>query len=408
MKKLLCCIIAAAMIFALTACQTSESTPSASASAESASAPAESASAASESASASTVSEASPGTSSGVTVPSDLPKKKIGVVYMTFADKLGSQFKSSLESLAQTFNVEFTFIETGMSQEQGQAAVDSAIQSGLDGLLVIPASVSIVDSAQKAGVAVAGFCSEPVADQVQQLPAYDNYVGTVADNNYNIGLHAADALYSAGCRKIGIIGLTQGLAQNADDRIRGIRDGVANHADMQIIGENMSMGEWAKGVSSLAAAYPEMDGLFVNSADESVYQAMNNEGLIGTVKLATVDVSQSTKDYFDNGTLVYIAGGQYGTIMTSFAALYNYLYDGTKLIPDTTKPVLREHVELTNIADYEAYAMVVDGATPVYTPDEIAAMIKGFNPGFSFEAFTKLCDEYSLTDVTTRHPELLK
>jgi hypothetical protein len=135
---------------------------------------------------------------------------------------------------------------------------------------------------------------------------------------------------------------------------------------------------------------------------------MLTNGLVGKVKLATVDVSENTKMFVDNGTIVYIAGGQYNTIMTAFAALYNYMYDGTRIIPDPGKAVYAPYLEIKTSSDYETYAKLVEGPTPVYKPEEIAAMIKGFNPSFTPDDFVKVNQSYSLEDLAKRHADLLK
>ncbi len=399
MKRFFYYVLVIAIVISMTACATPSTTPE-----ETTVAPTASEEVAAPAVSEEMISEVVEAES---VFPSDLPAMKIAVVYSTFADKLGSQFKSSLESLAEPFNVEFMFVETGFSTEQGQAAVDSAMQSGIDGLMMVSTTVATADNAQKAGVALVGYSGQNTEEIALEISAYDNYIGTVADSNYNIGLHSALALYEAGCRKIGVIGLTPGLAKSHDDRMRGFVDGAAQYPEMEIIAEDLSMAQWAPAVSSFAAAYPEMDGIFSTASNEAVYQAIANEGLIGSVKLATVDISESTKDYFDNGTLVYIAGGQYGTIMTSFAVLYNYLYDGTMLLPDTAKPALREHIEIRNSVDYELYEKFIEGDLPVYTPEEIAAMIVGFNPDFTYENFEELCANFSLVDVAERHSDLV-
>ena len=320
---------------------------------------------------------------------------------------MGMQFKSALESLADSFNIEFVFFETGYTQEQAQTTFETALQTGLDGTLMIGIGVAILEACKQAGdIPIAVFGTEPLDEQTaKDFAAYDNYIGGVSESNYNLGINAAEALYEAGCRKIGAIGLTPGITKIFDDRTRGFKDGVAQHADMEIIAENLSMVEFGQALSSFAAVYPEMDGVFVAGIPVEVYKAIYTEGLIGKVKLAAVDIIESTKDYFDKGTLVYAAGGQYGSIMISFAVLYNYLYDGTRLIPDTSITVMRNYIELFSSEDYANYEKVIMGDVMVYTPNEIAAMIKGFNPSFTYEELEQLCAEFSLADVAARHAE---
>lgn len=343
-----------------------------------------------------------------VQIPADLKKYKIGVMYFTFTDKLGSQMKKALDYLAKDFNVEFVYIEATYSSEAGQAALETALQTGLDGVVAVSSGVAFAEACKKAGdVPCVSIQIEPNDDQVaKDMAAYDCYLGAVCENDYQVGVNAVEALYASGVRNLGICGLTPGLARSHDDRIRGVKDAVDKHSDLKLVAEDYTMAEYAKSISSFAAAYPEMDGLFASQGVETIYQTMNTEGLIGSVKLATVDISESTGDYFDNGTLVSIAGGQYGTTMVGFAVLYNYLNDGTRIIPDTSVTLHRPFIEVKSGEEYQDYLKYVDSDIPVYTVDEVAAMIHGFNPEAGFETFTKAAGDYSLADIANRHKGL--
>ena len=341
-------------------------------------------------------------------IPAELPKFKIGVMYYTFTDKLGSQMKNALDYIADDFNVEFEYIEASWSAEAGQAAMETALQTGLDGIIAVSSGVAVLDACKKAGnVPFVSIQVEPIDNNVAaDMSAYDCYLGAVSENDLQVGINAIEALHASGVRNLGVCGLTPGYARSHDDRIRGVKSAVKQKTDLTLGAEDYTLAEYAKSVSSFAAAYPEMDGLFVSQGVESIYQTMNTEGLIGSVKLAMVDISESTGDYFDNGTLVYIAGGQYGTTMIGFALLYNYLYDNTRIIPDTTVTLRRPFIEVKSSEEYEHYLKHVDGDIPVYTAEEIAQLIHGFNPEASYGSFAKASADYSLQDIVARHGDL--
>ena len=343
-----------------------------------------------------------------VVIPSNLPPKKIGVIYSSFTDKLGGQFKVALESLQKDFNVEFKFIETGTSTEQGQSAVDSALQTGLDGVMAVSVTAAMLETGKKAGdIPFVGFGSAPADDAaMQEITSYDNYLGVIVNSDFMLGQQACDALYNSGCRNIGICGISPGLAKNHDDRLAGFKDEIKKYPDMKIVAEDLSHAAWANAIAAFAAAYPEMDGLFSTAANESVYQAMQTSGLIGSVKLATADISESTPDYLDNGTIVYIAGGQYNTIMSAFVVMYNYLYDGTRILPDSAVAVGSPFIALQSADDIERYQTFIEGDTMVYTPDEMASMIIGFNKNFTPEKFIQVNANFGLADVAERHKDL--
>ncbi|MHB8806139.1 MAG: sugar ABC transporter substrate-binding protein [Anaerolineaceae bacterium] len=340
-------------------------------------------------------------------IPSDLPKYKIALVYSTFTDKLGSQMKSAMEYLAEDFNVEFVFLETGYSADT-VTVIESTLQTGIDGIIMVGVSPAVLDAAQKAGdVPVVMIQSEPTTpEQASEMAAYDNYLGAICENDYEVGYQALEALYNAGARNFAIAGLTKGLSKTHDDRAQAAIDFINSKSDATLLADDYSMGLWSDALTSFAASFPEMDGFFATGGSEGVYQVMRTEGLTGKVKYATIDIQESTGEYFQSGDLAWIAGGQYGTTMVGFTVLYNYLADGTRIIPDTTVTLYRPFLELNNYDEYEVYLKYVDGEIPVYTVEEVAQMVHKFNLDANFEYFQNLAETYSIEDIQTRHANL--
>ncbi|HWQ73768.1 MAG TPA: substrate-binding domain-containing protein [Clostridia bacterium] len=342
-------------------------------------------------------------TASNLNIPSDLPKFKILVREMNFTNTLYAGWKKALESLQKQFNVEFVFVETGGSTDASKQALESALQTGINGSLDLGLTEQDVQIMLPSNCATVMYSSEPTDEATAAAMAgYTNYLGSIDEDNYGSGVKAAEALYQAGCKNIAIAGLTKGIAKLMDERLRGFMDGIAKHPEMKIIAEDYSMVEFAKAISTFAAAYPEMDGVYVSLINESVFQAFATEGLVGRVKLAGWDISDSTKDYIENGTLVYTGAGQEGSILAAFAVLYNYLYDGTYLIPDRAMTVPRAYIDILTADDYDNYMTYIVNS-PAYTPDEVAGMIKAFNPSFTYEQFVDLNKNYSLDDIMQRH-----
>ena len=339
-------------------------------------------------------------------VESSFPKKTVGVIYSSFTDELGRSFKLSLESLAAYFNVDFKFVETGYNSEEAQSMVDSLLQSGPDGLIIVAPSVANLEAAKKTGTAVIGM-NDPVDEETaRQFASYSNYIGAIVNNDYDIGVQAADALYAAGCRNICVCYLTPGTSKNHDDRYRGFKDRIAEkYPDMKILAENASRANWSAGINTFAAAYPEMDGLFLTACSEPAYNAIRKNGLVGKVKLATADISESTVDYLENGTIVMIAGGQYNKMMLAFAALYNFMYDGTRIIKSDTNSYATPFIMVKNSEDFENYQKYINVETAksyVYSPEYIGTLIQGTNPSMTPDAFRAVCENYSLEDVLSR------
>jgi ABC-type sugar transport system substrate-binding protein len=339
----------------------------------------------------------------------NMSRYRIGLVYGQFTDKLGMQMKNAMDYLAEAFNIEFVYLESGSGGSEGQLAViESALQGGLDGILTVGCTPAMLDAAKKAGnVPIVMIQSEPTTAEVAvEMAQFDNYLGAVCENDYHVGARAAEALYAAGARNFCITGITKGFSKTHDQRAQAAIDTIKSHGDAKLLAEEYNMGLMADAITSFAAAYPEMDGVFSTYGTEAAYQAFRINGLSGNVKYATIDVSESTGEYLASEELAWIAGGQYGTTMVGFAVLYNYLADGTRIIPDPGVTLYRPFLEIASLPAYETYVKYVDGRIPVYSIGEVGNMIHFFNPEVTFDYFKQLGDAYSIDDIVQRHNEL--
>lgn len=400
MKKYLALILALVMVLSLGACAAKE-------------APA--AQSGTEAAASSGTSVSADGTVSTnydaaeVETEKELPHFKILVCYAQFTDKLGSQFKSSLEYLAEPLNCEFTFLESGMGTDESLAAVEAALVAGYDGCIAVTASEAWVSMMQKAGVPYVVSGGMPSdEEQAKTLATYDMYLGSVVVDDYGAGMAMADTLYERGCRNVMWNGLMRGLSGQHDYRAAGFADGVAKHSDMKIIVENWDYTQWADSIATAAATYPELDGIGCTALAEAIYNTVESEGLVGQVLLAGIDISESTGKAFENGSLAYIAGGNYATEQIAFAVLYNYLLDGTRVIADPSVNLALNNINLTSIEDYNNYIKYLDSAVPAYTAQEILDMTHYIDDSFDADKMTALCAAYTLEDVMARHADLVK
>lgn len=400
MKKLLSILLCAAMLFSLAACG---------------GAPASSAAAASGSGSAAVGGTQVNNAGQVITqygadevhTDKEMPPFNILVTYASFTDKLGSQYKSSLEYLGKALNIEFTFVESGMG-EDARTIIEAALVNKPDAWIANTCSVADVKAAADAGNIPYVSCGTIFAsDEVaQEMATYDNFLGVIAVDDYAAGKSAADALYEDGCRNVLLCGIQKGVSGQHDQRALGFLNGVSGHEDMKLLGEDYSMLQFAEAITSFAATYPEMDGVFCTMVNEAIYNTFTTEDLVGSVRLGGLDVSESTGAYFDNGTLSYMAAGNYVTNMLGFAVVYNYLLDGTRIVDDPTKIVQWANINLRNSDDYNNYITYLDSGTPAYTAAEIMEMVHYYNEDMTPAAFRALGGAYTLEDVMKRHEGL--
>ena len=330
---------------------------------------------------------------------------KIAFSYAQFTDKLGSQFKNCLEYLASNYNVEMVFFEAGSGDEQ-VTNLESILSKGdVDGVIQVGGTAAQVAVANKYNVPYVFACGFPsLEEEITGCVAYDNFLGGVIDDDTWAGVRCIEALYDAGCRNITYSGLTQGFVKSHDDRYKGMYKVLEEHSDLNLLAENYSMGLWADDVASFNASFDNIDGMGFSAMVDGVYTALESEGMAdGSVKIAAVDISSMTGNYFKNGVQVWTCGGQYATAMVAWAVLYNYLTDGTRIITDPSQPLIRQYIEITSYEDYESYVKYVEGSLPTYDADEIAEMIHYFNPDVTYADYEKEATTYSLSDIMARH-----
>lgn len=331
--------------------------------------------------------------------PADLPAKKVGAIGIYTGNELYIQWKENLSSLGEKFNVEFQFVEVTNAEDYA-GAVENLCTAGVNGIIMQGCTEAILQVTDKYNVPFVSYCTTFTDEEMAVFASYKTFMGVVTEDDNVSARNAADAMYEAGCRKVGMVGLTRGLAKIMDDRADSF---IARFTELggEIVAEDYSMMGFADSISNFAAAYPEMDGIFSVILNESVFQAFTTEGLAGSVKLAGFDMSDSCDAFFQSGDLVFTCTGQQATIVTAFAPLYNYMYDGTYLVPDRSKMVTRNFVDIHNAEEAALYNEYVRFST-CYSPEEIGYMIKGFNPDYTFEQYQAMHMAFSIEDVMTR------
>lgn len=341
-----------------------------------------------------------------VVTDKELPAFKILVIYAQFTDKLGSQFKAAMEYLAEPLNVEFTFLESGFGGDEARTAIQAALMNGYDGCIGIAADEATIKMFNDAKVPyiIQGAC--PGEALIPALPNYEYYLGSVVVDDYMAAYNMADSLYNDGCRNVGWWGLNPGMSPQHDQRTAGFLAGVAAHEDMNLIVETYDYYD-TSAMAIAAATYPELDGYGYTALSEAAYNLLETEGLVGYVKLAGIDISESTGKYFENESLSYVAGGNYATMQMAFAVLYNYLLDGTVMIPDPTVNLMMNNIDIRSAEEFNNYIKYLDSGVPAYTPQEILDMTHYQNPEMDAAAMEAICKAYTLEDVMNRHADLL-
>ncbi len=341
---------------------------------------------------------------------SELDPYKVGVMWYSYSDQLGSSIKKNLEYLGKDFNVEFTFVEAYLP-EDSVAATENLIQNGVDGIMSLVIYPDMIQQCETAGVYLSQFCNETTdADMLTMIADSKYFVGMVNENDEACGEAMVDDLYARGCRNIVWLSIPAGAASNHDSRVRGIETAVAKYPDLKVLA-NYRGDKMGEALQSFAVTYPDMDGIIAtggsNGGTEEFYQIMTSEGLTDRgVVFATIDIGQGTGERLASGDLGWIGGGQFPTSGIAFSLLYNAI-TGNKILDNPEKALYRNFMTLQSEEDYNNYVKFVEGDIPPYTSGEIKALIKAFNPDASIELYNLYNSTYSIEDVVARHANII-
>ena len=335
----------------------------------------------------------------------ELPRFKILFAYQQYEDKLGGEFKSAIQYLCDAYNCEAVFYESG-SGDTAVGNLESVLTAGdIDGLISVGFDTARMEVASKYNVPVVLACGFPsVEAEVSGITSYDLFLGGVTDSDYRAGYRAMESLYEVGCRQVTYSGLSAGFAKSHDDRTKGVMDFLEANPDMILLADSYTMGKASEDIPTFNASFPEIEGMAFTSMSDALYNAIESEDLAdGSVKIAGVDISSKTGEFFERGIQVWGCGGQYGTAMVSWAILYNYLIDGTRIISDTTTPIERDYLEITTYEEFEDFVKYVGVSLPVYDAEEIKELIHYFNPDITYEGYLSHAENYTLQDIIERH-----
>jgi ribose transport system substrate-binding protein len=336
-------------------------------------------------------------------------KFKIGFTYTSFSEQLGGMFKKVIQYSADQFGCETVFVEwPTLDMEGAMEAHESLIESGCDGIISVILTPGMLESAEKAGIKVVqggNILSDP--DMIATAKASEYYVGAVAEDDYQAGYDMAKGLYESGSRNIAIVAPQPGMATSHDNRVRGVEDFVNEQSDLNLVISIRDSDEGGRlnSFRQAVTAYPDMDGAAVTMNDGEILGAVYADGLQEKIKVATVDIQEGTDQYLEDGTLAWIAGGQYPTMQIAFTMLYNSL-TGHDVITDSSDFLFRNFMYITSAEEYADFQKYMEGNVPAYSGDELKDLCVSYNPDATLDLLKQYNKSYSLQDVVDRHKDL--
>lgn len=408
-KKVLSVLLAAALLLSLTACAATAPAAegAAEAVAEAVTEAAEEAKAAQEAIANESAAEdiVTTDNSAAQDYSGDKEVVTVGLICWGYTDRLAQSYVRYLDYAGQYCGFEMEYA-TYATYDEILTCAENLIQSGCKIILTLGASTTLMDMCTDAGVYLAQWGS-PVADE--ELAAYlaksPYWVGSSICNDYETGLATAEHMYAAGCRNVVAMGTAAGNYCH-DVRFKGFYDGVANHDDMNVVGEFRSATEtdYPDALQNFLTLYPEMDGIFHTSlADghmEELLQMLDTEGKLGEIPMSGFDICDTTGEGLGDGSLTYIIGGQH--LEPMFLTLHALnVYDGAY---EGNKDINMNLLQLGSEEDFNNYAKYIDGAGVYpYSAEELQGITFRCNPDATFEDLATMFGDYSLETIVNKN-----
>lgn len=338
----------------------------------------------------------------------DKPSYKIGFSYYTFSDSLGSAFKRVLEYTAKELNCEMLFLEWPTTSIEGAVeANENLVEAGCDGIITGFVTPAVLDACEKANVPFIMTCGI-INDEslLEKCVASNTFVGMISEDDYKAGYDMLQGLYDDGARNIAYLANAPGSSTAHDNRVRGMEKFLEEHPDMNLVSSFRGDGsEQANAARQIWTAYPEIDGIAVTGNNGAIIAAIYADGLQDRIKFAGVDIQENTDVYLEDGTMSWVAGGQFPTMQISFTLLYNYL-TGNQMIQDKAQPLYRPFMYISSPEEYQDYVTYMEGDVPAYTGDELRALCTVFNPDANLKTIEDYNNNYSIQDLVERHKDL--
>ena len=253
----------------------------------------------------------------------------VGHEYWTHAD-------DGAKAAEADFGVELLMSGPTETNPEYQAqCIDTAISSGVDGIMTCAWDVAFTPSLKEAseqGIPVVTVdTDDPDCGRIA-------FFGT---SNYDAGYKAGELMaeVTEGKGKVCILAAVL-TAKTQADRIQGFADAIAEYTDMEILTKEQTDSELQKSVDKATACigtYPECDAFFGVAAldGQGIAKAVEEMGIADNYTIIAFDDNKETIDYIKKGII-------YATMVQD---PYQMAYDSVEAIVNYHKGIMPEQVD---------------------------------------------------------------
>ena len=226
-------------------------------------------------------------------------------------------YKNCFEKAEKDLNIKVNLVDGGWDANQQSNAIQNAISSGADGIVISPVDPSAVctyvDEALDAGIEVCALTTQIGTGDAED-PVYPETVGLVGHIETEVGRTAMDIAAEALDRsgKIAIIEGTPGMS-DTEGRKKGIDEENKEYPDIEVV--SRVCGEWVvdkayTAMQNIIQSNPEVELVICHSDNMAVgaAKALEDADMTDKVKIVGIGGSKDALDLIKKGEI-------YGTIM---------------------------------------------------------------------------------------------
>ena len=226
-------------------------------------------------------------------------------------------YKNCFEKAEKDLNIKVNLVDGGWDANQQANAIQNAISSGADGIVISPVDPSAVctyvDEALDAGIEVCALTTQIGTGDAEDT-VYPETVGLVGHIETEVGRTAMDIAAEALDRsgKIAIIEGTPGMS-DTEGRKKGIDEENKEYPDIEVV--SRVCGEWVvdkayTAMQNIIQSNPEVELVICHSDNMAVgaAKALEDADMTDKVKIVGIGGSKDALDLIKKGEI-------YGTIM---------------------------------------------------------------------------------------------
>lgn len=352
----------------------------------------------------------------GAVAEEEMPHFKIGVLYYSLVDTLGTETVKLCQEFGNMFNCEMQFIQVVGTDENitgfenlcaagCQAVISCYVDAGLPRILQIADEYGVYYGAISREIP-----SEEIQQTVEAMPQYKWWIGGCKENEYEAGYNVVKTLAdSYGCTKFALVGNAPGSSSAHDDRFAGFQDAMAELGLKPVTQGQGSTAEQQEYINNMLTM--DIDAFAVTGGGmDKCIQPVAAAGKTGEVKIGTIDIGEGALEALENGSVNVLLGGHAIDAVYSLVNAYNHLTcDGapyTDLAEGERANLTLRYIVVDSKEVYEDYLKYVDGDVAPYTVEELKAVMPYYTEGATYADLQNMVSAWSIEDVATRHADL--